>query len=201
MKFQIAVLLFAGFFSLQSAFAQSDDDVSTLKKQFNQLKDESNNYQIYKVVKESSLNDFWHSVDDTLKQMHENTSNLNNEVASLKGEVKELKSQVENRDAKLSDQEFQIEHMSFLGIQLTKSTYVTFTWIIIFVLLIIALILFVRFKNANKVTVRTRREFEQLQEDFEAQRKKARETESKIKRDLQTELNRVEELKSQLGEH
>lgn len=203
MKLKLIILVFT-LFTFSNGFCQTaaQDEaqtVNTLSSQYKQLKDEANNYQIYQVVKESALDNFWGSVADTLHETSVTIASLNAEVAKLKNQVKELKSQVAERDTSLSKQEYNIDHMSFLGMMLTKSTYVVITWIIIFILLIIALILFFRFQNANKVTVRTRKEFAQLQEEFEMQRKKARETESKIKRDLQTELNRVEELKSQLG--
>jgi hypothetical protein len=39
-----------------------------------------------------------------------------------------------------------------------------------------------------------------LQEEFEDHKKRTREKETKLKRDLQTEINQVEELKAKLGE-
>lgn len=200
MKFKALFLLLTVIIAT-NAFSQEDSDgPNNLKSQFEELKQESNNYQIYKVVNEVSLNEFWKSVADTLKVNQAEIHSLNAEVSGLNNQVEELHAQVSERDTKLTDQEFNIEHMTFLGMALTKSTYVTLTWIIIFILLILAIILFFRFKAANTVTVRTRKEFAILQEDFEAQKKKARETESRIKRDLQTEINQVVELKAKLGD-
>lgn len=203
MKFR-ALLVLLTLFSFNTGYAQNADEEQpgdpTLESQYRELKDESNNYQIYKVVKETEMDNFWKSVADTLKENHDQIQSLNKEVADLNKQVKNLQSQVSERDASLEEQEFNIEHMSFLGMSLTKSTYVAFTWTIIFILLIIALILFFRFKSANRITVQTRKEFSQLQEEFEAHRKRARETESRIKRELQTEINRVVELKEKLGD-
>ncbi len=200
MKFKTLFLLITVLLAT-SAFSQEDSEGSNdLKSQFEELKHESNNYQIYKVVNEQSLNEFWNSVADTLKENQAQIHSLQAEVSGLNSQVEDLHGQVTDRDTKLTDQEFNIEHMTFLGMALTKSTYVTFTWLIIFSLLIIAIVLFFRFRSANTITVRTRKEFATLQEDFEAQKKKARETESRIKRDLQTEINQVVELKAKLGE-
>ena len=200
MKFKALFLLITVLIATNGFSQEENNDSLNLKSQFQTLKKESNNYQIYKVVKESRLDKFWSSVADTLKVNQEQIHSLQTELTSLNGQVEELHGKVSDRDTKLTDQEFNIEHMTFLGMPLTKSTYVTFTWTIIFILFIIALVLFFRFRSANTVTVRTRKEFNLLQEEFESQKKKARETESRIKRDLQTEINQVVELKAKLGE-
>src|SRR5690606_27557662 len=104
------------------------------------------------------------------------------------------------RDETLEEQEYQIEHMSFLGMGLTKGAYVTFTWVVIFILALAALILYFRYNSANKITIKAKNEYNSLDEEFETHKKRARETESKIKRELQTEINTVQELKQKLGE-
>ena len=185
-----------------AVFAQDDNapESNSLDDQFNELKKSSNNYQDYKVVKKVSLDRFWSSVADTLEENNAEIKNLKEEVKSLKAEVSSLKSQVSERDESLAEQKSLIDNMEFLGVPISKSTYKTLTWIIIFALLLIAVILYFRYNKANKVTVETRKEFESLQNEFDAHRQKSRENETKIKRDLQTELNRVEELKMKLRE-
>ncbi|MCA1761704.1 MAG: hypothetical protein LC664_01705, partial [Flavobacteriales bacterium] len=185
-----------------AVFSQEEDsnDSNSLDDQFNELKKSSNNYQDYKVVKKVSLDEFWTSVADTLKKNNNEINSLNEEVKSLKAEVSSLQSQVAERDESMAEQKSLIDNMEFLGIPISKGSYKTFTWIIIFALLIIALILYFRFNKANKVTVATRKEFESLQNEFDAHRQKSRENETKLKRELQTELNRVEELKMKLGD-
>ncbi len=204
MKFYSVLILISSLFAVTTVFAQdaesTTDKPNNLENQFQELKDNSNNYQIYKVVKETSLNSFWNSVEDTLNAGRSEISSLKAEVSNLNTEVANLKNQVSERDASLEEQEYQIEHMSFLGIGLTKATYVTFTWVLIFILLIAAVILYFRFKSANKITVNTKNEYSSLNEEFENHKKRSRETESKIKRELQTEINTVQELKQKLGD-
>jgi cell division septum initiation protein DivIVA len=183
-------------------FAQTDsiESPNDLEAQYLELKDESNNYQIYKVVKEVSMDNFWNSVEDSLAGYNKEISDLKKEVSGLNTEVSGLQLQLSERDAQIEDQNSQIENMNFLGMAISKGSYVAMTWTIIFILIGLALVLFMRFNNANKVTVQTRQEHEKLIEEFELHRQRARETETKIKRDLQTELNRVEELKQKMGE-
>ena len=178
--------------------AQDESAPADLPEQYRELKTKSNNYQIYKVVKEKSLDDLWKSAMDTLRVEREEIQALNKEVKQLKARVDELKAQVEDRDSQLEEQAYMIDHMSFMGSNLTKGAYITFTWILIFVLFFTALVLYLRFKSAHKVTAQTRKEMGTLQNDFEEHKKKTRENESKLRRDLQTEINKVEELKAQI---
>lgn len=184
------------------AVAQESDESApnTLEKQYFQLKDESNNYQVYKVVKEVKMDAFWSSVADTLKQTGKEISSLKSEVKELKSEVASLESGVAERDSSLKQQAHLIEHMSFMGMDMTKSGYSTFTWSIILVLIIAVLVLYFRYNSANKVTRSTRKDYDVLQEEFEEHKKRSREKETKLKRDLQTEINRIEELKTKFGE-
>lgn len=185
-----------------SMAAQGDQSTAntSLKQQYEQLKDESNNYQIYKVVNEQKLDAFWATVADTLKSNQAQIDALHKEVAQLNKEVASLSKQVSERDSSLAAQEHKIDHMSFLGLSLTKAAYITLTWSFIIVLLIIAFVLYYRFNAANRITTAKKKDYDTLATEYEAHKQKCRETETKLKRELQTEINKVVELKEQLGE-
>ncbi len=192
------IILSALLFFFTAAKAQDTADDNTLQKQFDDMKTRSNNYQIYKVVKVTDLDSFWSSAKDTLKSERKEIIQMRSEINALKAEVNSLQAQVNERDNTLEEQEYQIEHMSFLGIPLTKSAYITFTWVLIFGLLIAAIVFYARFHGAHKVTSQTQSEMKKVQEEFDLHRQRTRDNETKLKRDLQTEINRVEELKAQL---
>ncbi|MFN2424572.1 MAG: hypothetical protein ABR572_12445 [Cryomorphaceae bacterium] len=194
MRFFLSTVLFIAATGILSA--QNDTSSNSLPEQYNELKSKSNNYQIYKVVKESSLDEFWGGVRDTLQAERARITSLNAEVKGLNKEVSDLKVEVATRDNQLAEQEHMIEHMSFLGIPLTKTTYITFTWILIFGLFIAALVLYFRFNSAHRITSQTRKEIQSIQEEFDTHRQRTRENETKLKRDLQTEINKVEELQN-----
>jgi len=201
MKIKALGLLTALLLSTLAVLAQTESESSnSLYDQFEDLKKKSNNYQNYEVVDRALLDGFWNNIEDSLNVQQQEITSLKKELASTQKNVSELEGQISERDAKINEQSDLIDNMSFLGIQIGKGTYVTITWAIIFVLVVLVLIVYFRFKNANKVTSETRKEFNSLQAEFEAHRQRARENETKIKRDLQTEINRVEELKEKLGE-
>jgi len=191
-----ATLPFAGF----TQGEEQVDEPNTLENQFIELKKKSNSYQQYKVVDKTMLDGFWSSIEDTLNENSAEIKGLNTEVSSLKKKVSTLETNLAQRDSSLSNQAYQIEHMNFLGIDMTKGGYITFSWVVIFILIAAVLILYFRFTSANKTTKGAKKDLSQLQEEFDEQKRKTREKETKLMRDLQTEINRVEELKGKLGE-
>lgn len=197
-RFILIAVLFALPFS---GIAQQDlEEPNTLNNQFILLKKKSNNYQQYKVVEKTKLDGFWSAVEDTLNVNSAEIRGLKTEVRGLKENVSTLETNLADRDSSLNDQAYQIEHMSFLGMDMTKGGYITFSWVIIFILIAAVLILYFRFTSANKITKGAKKEFSQLQGEFDEHKRKTREKETKLMRDLQTEINRVEELKGKLGE-
>jgi cell division protein FtsL len=198
---RLLVLLLAAVIPAMG-MAQNDepDQPNTLEYQFKQLKKKSNNYQQYKVVEKTRLDGYWLSVEDTLQDNRAEISALKSEVSGLKRNVNTLETSLAERDSSLSNQAYMIDHMSFLGMDMTKGGYITFSWVIIFILVLAVLILYFRFTSANKTTKSTKKDFSQLQEEFEDHKRRTRDRETKLKRDLQTEINRVEELKTKHGE-
>jgi len=192
----LTTLLFATLVNLAQTESESSN---SLYDQFEELKKKSNNYQNYEVVDRAVLDEFWNNIEDSLNVQKQEISDLKKNLSSTQQNVSQLESQISERDSKISEQSERIDNMSFLGLQISKGTYVTITWAIIFILIVVVLIVYFRFKKANRVTTETRKEFSSLQSEFETHRQRARENETKIKRDLQTEINRVEELKEKLG--
>jgi len=62
-------------------------------------------------------------------------------------------------------------------------------------------IMIVKFNSSNYTTTRVKNDFQELSEEYEEFKKRTREKETKLKRDLQTEVNTVEDLKKKLPLH
>lgn len=202
MKFRlnnIFALLFVTFGFTVFGQTEEAEVPNTLEYQFIQLKKKSNNYQQYKVVEKVKLDNYWFSVRDTLEETGAEISSLKQEVASLNKQVNSLQDDVTMKEESLADQAYQIENMSFLGMDMTKTGYKSLSWAIIIALIIVVIVLYMRFTSANKVTQSTRSDFSALTSEFEEHKQRTREKETKLKRELQTEINKVEDLKAKLG--
>ena len=178
----------------QTEITQDTVESNTLEAQFQRLKNESNDYQVYKVVKKVELDRFWKVVEDTLQLYKAEIENSNSKITELTTEVDQLQQEVSRLDSNLTDQEFAIHNLSFMGTDMTKSSYKTLSWIVVGILILLLIIIFIRFKSANRITQKTKLAYTDLENEFEEHRRRTREKETDIKRELQTAVNTLQEL-------
>lgn len=164
----------------------------------------------YKVVRLSSLDSFWKSVQDTIRakeqallqarkgidqeltQARENLKNQTTELEALK-EENSLKEQEVQKSA------HEIATLSVFGLSMDKQTYVILSWVIILTLLVVFGVVLFLYKSSKVTTDEKKRAFDEIDQEFKEHKQNARDRELKIKRELQTEMNRVEELKQQIA--
>lgn len=183
-----------------STFAQDEPaGPLTLEEQFRSLKDNSNSYQEYKVVKETLLDQFYSNVRDSLVTIRQDILDAQNKIAAQQQEINRLQEDLEERQLAVEESRYDIEHIEFLGIDVQKATYSTIVWSIIGILLIILAVAVYKYKSSNKVAVKKKNEYETLDNEFNEFKIRAREKETRLMRDLQTERNAVEELNQRLA--
>lgn len=189
-------------------------DETKLSSQFNDLKTKSNSYsegsREYKVVNVSLLNSFWQSVQATIKQTEQKQiKDLNDtkaDLATARAKIQEQEKQLEAlkldnaaKEAAVQQSEDAVNNISVLGIGIHKQVYVIINTAIIALLLIALGVIYTQYKSSKKVTDEKRKEFEDIDREYNDFKKNAREREIKIKRELQTEMNLVAELNDQIA--
>lgn len=197
-KIYIIFLLLWGF-SVPVAFGQNAPTPNTLEEQFRTLKESSNNYQEYKVVRETSLNQFYNNVRDSIYTAKQNILQAKNKINEQQQEIERLNEEVDSRQQALEQSEYEIAHTQLLGIDIEKETYNYLVWGIILILLIILAVAILKYKSSNRVAVKKKNEYEKLDQEFNDFKTRSREKEIKLMRDLQTERNTVEELNQRLA--
>lgn len=199
MKMKLLIVLFFTGLSLPvwSQDEQANPD-NSLSAQFKEMKDEANNYQQYKVVKEVNLNTFWKNVQDTLEVKRQEIQEANNKINAQQQEIVKLTSDVETRDQNLVEANSKIANLSVLGMEVNKETFVVTFWVVLAVLLAIIAFIFYKHYYSKQYAVKKHNEYEELDREFADYKIRAREKETRLMRDLQTERNRIEEL-SQRG--
>ena len=198
-KLYFAVLLFL-VVSSPAVFAQTTSPTSaTLEEQFRSMKETSNSYQDYKVVKETLLNQFYSNVRDSIYAIKQRNLEAQSTITSQQQEIKRLQEELENQQKVLQENEFEIANTQVLGMNIEKETYNYIVWGIILALLILFAIAILKYKSSNRVAVKKRNEYETLDNEFNDFKARSREKEIKLMRDLQTERNAVEELNQRLA--
>lgn len=181
-----------------SIVAQNTTD-NSLKGQFETLKRNANRYQDFKVVKETALDSYWKSVRDSIQKERLEIERLRGDLATHQGRVVQLESAVAQLQQELAERENQITTMDVWGWEVNKETFRTLAAVLVGLCLLLMLIFAGRYTKANRAAAIARRDQQTAEERLEQHRKAARENETKLRRDLQTEINKVEELKAKLG--
>merc|ERR1711916_183983 len=159
---------------------------------FEDLKSKSSDYQDFEVVKKFRLEDFWKQINDTLEAKESAFNESQTEINSLNKRIEEMSADMEMKDQQVADSQYQVDHLKFLGMSINKDTYVFVNIFIILVLAVTIGIGFGRFKENERITTEKKKESLQAEEELEDYKKKAKEKEMKLRRDLQTEINKNE---------
>ncbi|MEN7546718.1 hypothetical protein AAG747_02285 [Rapidithrix thailandica] len=174
-----------------TAFGSLDDH-------FKYLKDKSNNYETYKVIKKNRLESFWNVVTDSVHELKGKLDEANQKIVAQQSNIEQLNGNLKTRDQALEESNYYSDHIKVIGIDFSKGSYITMNFVVIIVLIAAVGVIFYRFRDANMVATEKRKEYDDIVENFEEYKKQAREKQIKLKRDLQTELNTVEELKQEI---
>ncbi|RDC66077.1 hypothetical protein [Adhaeribacter pallidiroseus] len=214
----IALFIASVFLLLTGAQAQpvapAKSSPNALQYQFNALKSRASSYrefnQDYKVIQVRRLDAFWQNVQDSLKAREQNIrkagkatekalAQARQDLVNQKAELQSLKQANAQKEQQIKQTAHDVNSLSVLGIDMNKQVYVVISWIIILGLLVVAAVFSYLYKKSKVTTDEKIKAFEEVNQEFTVHKQSARERELKIKRDLQTEANRVAELNQEIA--
>lgn len=185
-----------------------------LARQFNNLKANSNSYsennKTYKVVNVASLDAFWKNVQETIAareqklkqaglQTEQDLVQAKDSIAQQQEQLQALKQQYAAKEQEVQQNIHDVANLSVLGIDMEKQTYVILSFVVIITLLIVLAVIMLQYKSSKSVAVEKKKAFDDVNQEYDEYKKGAREKELKLKRELQTEMNRIEELNQQIA--
>ena len=168
---------------------------STLQEQFVYLKEQSSTYKDKKIIREERLNHLWANVQDSLAQVQKKLTATQGKIRTQNEEITSLNEDLKAQQQSVSDSEHASTHISVLGMDMLKQNFLSFFWITASILTLLLLGALYQYRNSKQVTSKTQYNLRAIQRELEDFRKKSLEKERKLRRELQTERNRVEELK------
>ena len=194
-KLLITLLIFTAF-TLKSNAQDSISTTNPIQQEFQELIESSNNYQEYKVVNYDDLIDLRNNTNDYIQELKDqitvgkNTADQQvDEIANLEGELKTTQQDLQ----KVTEEK---DNIVFLGLPLTKGTYMAMMWGIVAILILALLFFIYKFKNSNSVTKEAKKRLDDTEREFDAYKKKALEKEQRLGRLLQDEKNKVNRMNS-----
>lgn len=176
------------FFIVLGSFGQD-----SLQSKYNKMIDETETFKQFKLIPKTDLDRFWSETVDSLNTASVKIKDLNTKVIVQEDSIQSLKVKVSSVEATLSESLEMNDSINFLGIALTKLAYHILVWAIIIVLAVFTGIVYMMFLRSNKQTTKFKREVESLTTELENHKDKAREQQMKLKRELQTAMNQLNE--------
>jgi hypothetical protein len=135
------------------------------------------------------------SIQDTMFKLR---VDLTNERIKIKGQNDQIdllnKQIIENKTA-FNQVSNERNSIGLLGMQINKYAYVSVLWILLIGISLGSVVMFSLYKNSKKITKVKSQEYDLLAKQLEEARASKTETERKLKREIQTLVNKLEDLK------
>ena len=182
------------FLTLSTLIVQAQD-TETLTQRFNTIKDKSQTFKDYKVIKQVTLESFWKSVEDTLAQQRNLISSNAAEINSFNKRMDLLKQEIEAREKAVAEIEFDSNHITVVGISFHKATFISVFFIALAGLGTLLVLSFTRSQLLYRTVKEKSADMLVLNSEFEEYKHRAVEKQMKLSRELQDERNKLAELK------
>ena len=200
MKRILTLIIFLSFTGIhawsQDMVTEKQQESKDLKAQYKSFKEKAETYGEFKVFRESNLDEFWSVVNDSINSLKENISTEQSTIEGQKAEINQLVETAQQNEEKFQQNEFAATHISFIGIDFTKSTFIVLTTVLIGGLALMLFMGYFQYARSRQVAIKSAAECKKIEHELEDLRKKSLEKQIKLNRDLQTERNKVEELRN-----
>lgn len=195
------IILLLSLLAARPILAQSpvqptiDLQKATLTERFQIMKSKSETFNEYKVIKENVLDGVLKVVMDTIRrgkaQLHESAST----ISRLEGELKNTQEALRQKEASFQDLVYASTHISVIGINVGKTTFLTIVTVIIIAL---GLLLGVLTGKLKLVYSSIREKIELVNTtlyELDEYKRKSLDKQTKLSRELQNERNKLMELR------
>jgi hypothetical protein len=163
----------------------------SIKEQLNYLEERTKIYEFYRAIREDMFQQVKGNVSDTLSAAKNKIAGLNKSTSALNMTIDSLRADLKSTQTRLLEMTKTKNSISVLGLEVNKSTYNKFMWTILGGLIAILAIGFLAFKRNLSVHFSTKKEFQELKNEFEAYRKTSREAREKLTMDHFKEIQKL----------
>jgi F0F1-type ATP synthase membrane subunit b/b' len=191
----ICVLAVVGV-SAQTASDALERDNQTLRERYLVMKNKSQNYQEYKVIKEHILDGMWRIIQDPLDQKQQSIRQARAEISNLNKELDENKAALKAKEESMQDVQYASTHISVLGIDFDKSFFAGMVGVILLLLGLVIAVIYYTMKMMRKNLSEKVELMNSISAEYEDYKRRAMEKQTKLSRELQNERNKLQELGS-----
>lgn len=187
----VALLFFANLVTVNA-----QEKTPKIASDLSNLIDKSSSFKNYKVIEKSTILNFQSALNKYIQQQQNKQAELTNKLNTnakltldLQNQLKEFKTTNES----LVNEKASI---SFLGFSISKNSYSIIMWTLFLGTLAILGIVFLRFREVDKINKNSKSVLKDLEEEYESYRRVCIEREQGLRRQLFEEAKKFKELKN-----
>lgn len=166
----------------------------TVKDQMNYINEKTMIYENYRAIREDMFQMIKNNAIDSLDRAKKGISIFEGDIKTLNNRIDSLKNSLISTKEELSEMTRTKNAITILGINLNKKVYNSIMWIITASLAALLTIGYLAFKRSYTITRNTKREFNELKEEFEEHRKKTRLDREKMSMDHFKEIQKMRKI-------
>lgn len=190
------VLAWTGLMAQSQAEGALEKDAKTLSQRYAVMKDKSETFNEYKVIKEYILDGMWKITKDSMNQVRADLAEARKEIETLNLNLKAVAVVVQQKEDSMAEVEFASTHISVLGIDFSKTFFIGLVGFVMLGMLLLVGMVTGRLKMIYQ-SLKEKMEMENLiSKEFENYKRKALEKQMKLSRELQNERNKMAEMRS-----
>ena len=191
----ICVLAVVGV-SAQTASDALESNDQTLRERYLVMKNKSQNYQEYKVIKENILDGMWRIVQDSLNQKQADIRQARTEISNLNQELDKNKAALKEKEEGMEDVLYASTHISVLGIDFDKGFFAAMVGVILLLLGLVIAVIYYTMKMMRRNLTEKVELMNSISAEYEDYKRRAMDKQTKLSRELQNERNKLQELGS-----
>jgi len=153
---------------------------SSLNEQFKYLDEHTKIYENYRAVREDMFQLTKKNVSDTLSLLNTKIAGLNKTARTLNQTIDTLRKDLGSTKSSLEATTKSKNSISVMGLEVNKAAYNRIMWTILFGLVAALVAGFLVFKRNLSIISNTKKEFQELKDEFETYRKTSREAREKM---------------------
>jgi hypothetical protein len=195
------LLLFVCLLSAQGLLAQipvpnqPDLQKATLGERYQYMKARSSTYNEHKVIKENVLDGVWKVAMDSMNARKAQMRELSSTIARLEGDLKTTNETLAKKEASVQDLVYASTHISALGINFDKNTFLVIVAVITGALVVLLVLLSGKLKLMQSTVRDNQDKVNATLVELEEFKRKSLDKQTKLSRELQNERNKLMELR------
>lgn len=193
MKFTLVIFILLsalGTMAQTQAAAALEKDAKTLTERYALMKEKSETFNEYKVIKEYILDGMWKLTTDSIQKVHSDLAEAKAEAAQLQMSLDAAMAAVQKKEESMAEVEHAATHISVLGMDFSKSFFIGLVGFVFLGMILLVGVVTGRLKMIYQ-SLKEKMEMENMiSKEFENYKRKALDKQMKLSENFKTNVTR-----------